>query len=566
MSLFTFILAIIRLKINEKGRASMSKAEIDKKKIVRYLLDNFDIKNQADLMLAKRKISKKFGMPILKNSDILNEMQNSGVKHVVLKRLLRKRAVRTMSGIAPVAVLTRSYPCPGKCAYCPTEKNVPQSYLSNEPAVMRAIRCEYNPYLQVQLRLRALEANGHNPTKIEIIVIGGTWSVLPVNYKYWYIKECFRAANEYGGQKMLDKVREKFNLKFQLTKLKVELEKEQKKNEKSKYNIIGLTLETRPDYINEKELWEMRELGSTRVELGVQAIDDRILKKNMRGHGVAEIAEATRLLKEFGFKVTYHLMPGLPGSTAKKDLAMFKRLFSDTRFQPDQIKFYPTVVTKGSLLYKWWKRGKYKPYSDRTLRRLIVDCKKAVPAYVRIIRLIRDIPGESIMAGNKITNLRQIMKDLGAECHCIRCREAKERPAKAWKLNVIKYKASGGDEYFLSADSKDKKTLYGFCRLRLPGRSNGIKTGKAVNPAGTGGLSDSAMIRELHVYGELTQIGKEGKVQHAGLGTKLLEEAEKIVKKNGFKKMMIISGVGVRGYYKKFGYRLRETYVEKKLA
>ncbi|MFA6389790.1 MAG: radical SAM protein [Patescibacteria group bacterium] len=260
----------------------MSKAETNKKEIVKYLLDNSDIKNQADLMLAKRKISKMFGMPILKNSDILNELRNSGVKHVMLKRLLRKRAVRTMSGIAPVAVLTMPYPCPGKCAYCPTEKNVPQSYLSNEPAVMRAIRCDYNPYLQVQLRLRALEANGHNPTKIEIIVIGGTWSVLPVNYKYWYTKECFRAANEYSGQKTLNKTEKKFNSKLQLSRLKADLEKEQKKNEKAGYNIIGLTLETRPDYINEKELWEMRALGCTRVELGVQAIDDKILKQNKR--------------------------------------------------------------------------------------------------------------------------------------------------------------------------------------------------------------------------------------------------------------------------------------------
>ncbi|MFA6389789.1 MAG: GNAT family N-acetyltransferase [Patescibacteria group bacterium] len=244
-------------------------------------------------------------------------------------------------------------------------------------------------------------------------------------------------------------------------------------------------------------------------------------------------------------------MPGLPGSTAKKDLAMFKRLFCDARFQPDQIKFYPTVVTRGSLLYKWWKQGKYKPYSDKVLRQLIIDCKKAVPPYVRIIRLIRDIPGESIMAGNKITNLRQIMKDLGVECHCIRCREAKERPAKAWKLNVIKYKASGGEEYFLSADSKDKKTLYGFCRLRLSGENNGI--------------FNSAMIRELHVYGELTQIGKEGQVQHAGLGKKLLMEAEKIARNCGFKKMMIISGVGVRGYYKRQGYRLKDSYMVKQL-
>ena len=200
---------------------------------------------------------------------------------------------------------------------------------------------------------------------------------------------------------------------------------EQKKNESAKYKIIGITLETRPDYINEKELWQMRELGATRVELGVQAIDDKILEKNLRGHGVAEIARATEALKNFGFKVTYHIMPGLPGATAKKDLAMFKKLFTDERFQPDQLKFYPTVVTRGSLLYKWWQAGKYRPYSDKVLQNLITQCKKAVPPYVRIIRLIRDIPGESIIAGNRITNLRQVMKDRGVKCRCIRCREPK---------------------------------------------------------------------------------------------------------------------------------------------
>lgn len=532
---------------------SMSKAE-SKKRIILELIKSYDINDQVDLMRAKRKMSKKFGIKMLKNSDILKELSNKHNEHSKLRAILRKRAVRTMSGIAPVAVLTMPYPCPGKCVYCPTEKDVPQSYLSNEPAVMRAIRCDYNPYLQVQLRLRALEANGHNPTKIEIIVIGGTWSVLPENYKFWYIKECFRAANQYQLSINLNHRQagsQKFKSKTSVAKLEEELLSEQKKNEKAKYNIIGLTLETRPDYIDEKELWQMRELGCTRVELGVQAIDDKILAKNLRGHGVFEIAEATKLLKDFGFKVTYHLMPGLPGSTAKKDLAMFKKLFTDERFQPDQIKFYPTVVTRGSLLYKWWKQGKYKPYSDKVLRQLIIDCKKVVPPYVRIIRLIRDIPGESIEAGNKITNLRQVMKDLGAECRCIRCREARERPAKSPKFNITKYKASGGQEYFLSADSKDKKVLYAFCRLRLPGAKNGF--------------FDSAIIRELHVYGELTSIGKEGKVQHTGLGKKLLEQAEKIAKINGFKKIMIISGVGVRGYYRKLGYGLEGSYMVKVL-
>ncbi len=334
-----------------------------------------------------------------------------------------------------------------------------------------------------------------------------------------------------------------------LDRLKEILKREQKKNEDAQYNIIGLTLETRPDYINNSELKTMRDLGCTRVEIGVQAIDDKILKLNKRGHGVKEISEATKLLKEYGFKVTYHLMPALPGATPAKDLEMFKQLFSDERFQPDQIKFYPTVVTKGSLLYQWYKKGKYIPYTDQELQELIVECKKVVPTYVRIIRLIRDIPGESIIAGNKITNLRQIMKDRGVKCNCIRCREVKDGIITDPKINIVEYPASDGTEYFISADSQDGKVLYGFCRLRIDNNSE-------VSPA---------IIRELHVYGQLVSIGNTKKVQHSGLGKKLLAEAEKIVKDSKVKKIAIISGVGVRGYYRKWGYKLSDSYMVKKI-
>ncbi len=545
-----------------------------------------NIKTSNDLMMAKRKIAKKYGIKILENSEILKYLKNAGsIKKSSqppfakggnykkspspplskgLIRILRKRAIRTMSGIAPVAVLTKPYPCPGKCAYCPTEKDVPQSYLSNEPAVMRAIRCGYNPYKQTQLRLRALEANGHEPTKIEIIVIGGTWSALPEEYKYWYIKECFRGANDYQLRIKNYELRitdNKFSNKLKIDDLRKKLLKEQKKNENAKYKIIGLTLETRPDYIDEGELLQMRELGCTRVELGVQAVDDEILKKNKRGHGVKEVTDATKLLRDFGFKITYHIMPGLPGATSAKDLKMFKQLFNDERFQPDQIKFYPTVVTRGSLLYRWWRAGKYKPYSDKVLQKLIVECKKAVPEYVRIIRLIRDIPGESIVAGNKITNLRQVMQQRGVECRCIRCREAREREFKveSLKLKVIKYRASDGWEYFLQYMSKGGETLYGFCRLRLPN----------VETQNFASLRGAAIIRELHVYGELVPVGNNHrlsgarKIQHAGLGKKLMLEAEKIAEENGYKKIAVISGVGARGYYRKLGYKLKNTYMVK---
>ncbi|MBI2459209.1 MAG: tRNA uridine(34) 5-carboxymethylaminomethyl modification radical SAM/GNAT enzyme Elp3 [Parcubacteria group bacterium] len=559
------------------------KQKQNRKKAIHELL-SCKIKSRGGLMALKRKLAKKYGQPILAHAEILKEYKKLLAAGTIHKspeqeKILRKRAVRTLSGIAPVAVLTKPYACPGQCVYCPSEPGVPQSYLSNEPAVMRARRCNYEPYKQVELRLRALETNGHEPTKIELIVIGGTWSVLPEEYKYWYIWQCFKAANEYEKNqnwsvipavacpvprygepesrvKRAEQVsglrvgarNDKWEAKVQ--NLKQKLLQEQKKNESAKYKIIGLTLETRPDYIEEKELWQMRELGATRVELGAQALNDKILKLNKRGHGVAEIARATALLKNYGFKVSYHIMPGLPGATAKKDLAMFKKLFSDERFQPDQLKFYPTVVTRGSLLYQWWQAGKYQPYSDKILYNLITACKIVVPPYVRLIRLIRDIPAESIMAGNLITNLRQVMKDRGVKCRCIRCREAGDKKFSIFnfQFSIIEYKASNGIEYFLSYESKDKKVLYGFCRLRL------------------GMPNETAMIRELHVYGELVPIGGNKKIQHAGLGKRLMAEAEKIARNNGYKKMAVIAGVGVRGYYRKLGYKLQNSYMIKSLV
>jgi elongator complex protein 3 len=533
------------------------------------------IKSEKDLNAFKRELSKKHGFSILLNSDVLQEYRKileEGVldKKWLLKNhdffisLFKKRAIRTLSGIAPVAVLTKPYKCPGSCAYCPKKPNVPVSYLPNEPAVMRAIRLDFNPYLQTIFRLKALENNGHEPNKIELIVIGGTWSYLPNKYKYWYILNCFKAANDYSKIKKNIKIEKSenpvipktlksktYSSKEKPKDLKKLLLKEQIRNEKSEYKIIGLTLETRPDYIDKKELQQMRDLGCTRVEIGVQAIDDHILKLNKRGHDVSRIKETTKDLKRFGFKVTYHFMPALPGSSPEKDIEMFKEFFKNEEYQPDQIKFYPTTVVKDSLLYSWWKKGKYVPYNDKELERVIIESKKNVPFYCRIIRLIRDIPGESIEAGNKITNLRQVIKDQGVVCNCIRCREVKKAVfnKKDLKLNTFCYKGSGGKEYFISIDSDDNKTLYGFCRLRVDEKN----------------FISRAIIRELHVYGQLVPVGGKRKVQHLGLGKKLLLEAEKIAKKEGSDKISVISGVGVRGYYKKFGYRLKNTYMVKRL-
>ncbi len=511
------------------------------------------VKNRANFVNVKRQLSNQQKIPSPLNAGLLKIYQqlrkNKKVKEdKLLERLLRKREIRTLSGVAVVTVITKPYPCPGKCIYCPSELGMPKSYLSNEPAIMRAILTKFNPYRQVQVRLRALKDNGHKTDKVELIVLGGSWSAYPKKYQTWFIKRCFDGLNG---------------------KTAKNLASAQKLNEKTLHRCVGLTLETRPDLINENEIKRMRELGCTRLELGVQSIYNPILKLNKRGHTVKQTIEATKLLKQAGFKVMYHLMPNLPGSTPAKDLKMFKEIFAKPDFQPDLLKIYPCVVTKDSIIYRWYKQDKYKPYSDKQLKELLIKIKRAIPYYVRITRLVRDIPAESIIAGNKITNLRQIIQqeinNTSQGCKCIRCREARSRPAKLKqiKLFIKKYQASAGAEYFLSFESKDRKILYAFLRLRLPFRQSEPESHLyKLFPE----LKSAALIRELHTYGELVPIGtKKLAIQHLGLGKKLMETAEKISKKQGVKKIAIISGIGVRQYYQKLGYQLEGTYMTKSL-
>lgn len=509
-----------------------------------------------------------------------------------LEKILMSRKIRTQSGVAVVAVLTKSYPCPGKCLYCPTEKDMPKSYLSNEPAVMRAISAKFSPYRQVQSRLRSLELNGHQTDKIELIVMGGTFSALPHHYQKWFIYHCFKACNEYG--KKIKNKNEKIKIKENL--LDNYLLKEQKKNERTKQRVIGLTLETRPDFIDEAEIVNFRHLGATRVELGVQSLFDDILQKNRRGHGVAETIHATKLLKDAGFKINYHMMPGLPGSNLKKDFLMFQKLFSECAFQPDMLKIYPTIVTKNSALYKLWQKGEYRPLTDSQFKKLILKIKKdAIPPYVRLARLVRDVPATSIVAGPKISNLRQLIAP-ESFCRCIRCREVRAdyNIRERVLLNRIDYYASDGKEIFLQFVSPDKKKLFALLRLRIPsstchpelvegsnkldslpcrqaGSTSPAKAGCAQNdklysliPA----LRNAAVIREVHTYGQLTQINKKDKKspQHFGLGKKLMAEAEKIARQEfGLRKIAVISGVGAREYYRKLGYSQKNGYMVKSI-
>ncbi|MBU1131815.1 tRNA uridine(34) 5-carboxymethylaminomethyl modification radical SAM/GNAT enzyme Elp3 [Patescibacteria group bacterium] len=514
--------------------------------LIAQLID-LKIKTADQLNKKKRAFcnAQKSGMPT--NAELLG-LYRKMIKlkqiapNIEMEKMLQKRKIRTMSGVAPVAVLTKPFPCPGKCAFCPTEKQMPKSYLSNEPAVMRAIMLKFDPFKQVSARIKALEANGHATDKIELIVMGGTWSYFPRQYQSWFIKRCFDACN--------GKTSKNISCAHEL-------------NEKAKHRIVALTLETRPDFCDEKEIQYWRKLGATKVELGVQAIDDKILELNKRGHGVKEIISATKLFRQAGFKICYHIMPGLPGSTPAKDLKLFKQMFSDENFQPDFIKIYPTVVTKGTAIYKSWKSGKYKPYSEKQLFNLLLKMKLATPDRVRIIRLIRDIPQESISAGNKITNLRESLQkkliEMKTPCQCIRCREAREdiKDLKQAKLFIEKFKANSATEYFLQYASPDKRKLYAFLRLRLPEKNE-----QNFIPE----INGCAMIREIHTYGKLVPLaGKQTGIQHSGFGTKLTEKAEELARAAGFEKMAVISGVGVRGYYKKLGYGQEGTYMTKKL-
>jgi elongator complex protein 3 len=513
-------------------------------------LNKIKIDNQRELNYQIRKIAGNLNMAAPSKIKLLSAYHKLIKQETIkpnpkLEKLLKKREIRTLSGVAPIAVLTKPYKCPGQCVFCPNETAMPKSYLSNEPAVMRAVLCDFDPFKQVRLRLKALKQSGHQADKCELIVMGGTWTFLPKQYQNWFIKRCFDGFNGKTAQ----------NLK-----------QAQKWNQTAKYRVIGLTLETRPDYINIEEIKRMREFGCTRIEMGVQTLDDKILQLTKRGHSIKQIIQATKLLKNAGFKISYHMMPNLPGSTPAKDFKIFKRLFTNSDFQPDMLKIYPCVITQNAPIYKWYKQDKYKPYTDKQLLNLLIKIKKIIPPYVRITRLIRDIPSESIVAGNKISNLRQLLQErlqqTGQFCQCIRCREARNKPVnlKELKFKIRQYQASDGLEYFLSYESKDEKTLYAFLRLRIPQNiePNLIKQLPEI--------ANAALIREIHTYGQLIPLkSKQKAVQHIGLGKKLIQEAEKITKKNKLNKITVIAGIGVRKYYEKLGYNLEKTYMVKYL-
>ncbi len=516
-------------------------------------------KTSDDLSTAKRKIAKLKKIPCPSNIALLQSYhklvkQKSIKPDKNIEILLRTRPIRSLSGVVNVSVLTKPHTCPGNCLYCPKETGIPRSYLSGEPAVERAKRLKFDPYIQMQKRLEVLDLSGHPTDKVEVRVIGATWSYYPKKYQIWFCKKCFDACN--------DTPNEKNDKKLSANELWKKLALAQKKNEKAKYRIVALSFETRPDFITLEEVQQMKKLGATKIELGVQSIYEDILKKNLRNHQIKETIEATKILKNAGFKVSYQVMLNLYGSNPEKDLEMFKELFNNPNFKPDCLKIYPCALVKEANLYKKYLQKKYRPYSKKVLIELIKSIKKIVPRYVRIERIIRDIPSPLIVTGgSKISNLRQMIEaDMQKEnwhCECIRCREIQANNKKPVRLFREDYEASEGKEILLTFEDSDRKKLYSLLRLRIPFFLPTIKNV----------LNKCAIVRELHTYGQAVEISEKNKnVQHKGLGKKLLAEAEKIAKKEfGFKKIAIISGIGVRDYYKKLGYKLKEDYMVKKL-
>lgn len=517
---------------------------------------------------AQRTASSKFSQPLPNKTEIRKRydiLVRSGkiATSKSFERLTTRSRVRTLSGVAVVTVLTKPFPCPGTCVYCPTEAIMPKSYLPNEPAAMRALLTRFDPHRQVMTRLRALSDNGHPTDKLELIIKGGTWSAYTWSYRRWFIKRVFDACNQFSKGAAGRKPRAERTL-----------EKAQKRNETATNRIIGLTLETRPDWVDIKEVVRLRALGCTRVELGVQSTDEDLLELSHRGHSVEAIRRAGRLLRNAGFKVDYHMMPQLPGSTAETDEQDMKRLFNDPDFRPDMLKIYPTVVVPQAELHTWWKEGRYTPYPDSELVEMLMRVKsEIIPPYCRVSRLVRDIPSTSIVAGNPVTNLRERLHEImalrGLRCHCLRCREvghvAPELQTRKPRLVRQSYEASRGQEYFLSFEDRARKVVFAFCRLRLPSKTTDKETRSLAQAMPE--IAGAAFIRELHTYGHLVPIDarKKSASQHTGLGKKLMADAERIAKTAGYRKIAVIAGIGVRGYYRKLGYRLRGTYMVKRL-
>jgi elongator complex protein 3 len=514
------------------------------------------------------------------------------------RRRVQRRPVRTQSGVTPLTVLTKPFPCPGKCIFCPNDVRMPKSYLSDEPGAQRAANNRFDPYLQTWNRLAAFDATGHPVDKVEMIVLGGTWSFYPEVYQVWFVKRCFDALNDFGADRdarndfdpgtpdfeEIDAVvrgdqfeRNPYNQRVtgflkarQGGEMLLEhegaawdaLAAAQRENENAGARCVGLVLETRPDHVTEDEVIRLRRLGATKVQLGVQSLDEAILEANRRGHGVAETRRAFDLLRRAGFKLHVHWMANLLGATPESDRRDFRRLYADEAFRPDELKLYPCSLIETAELMGPWKRGEWHPYTDEELLEVVVESLPRVPRYCRVTRVIRDISSDDIVVGNKRTNFRQIAEQeierRGGTLVEIRHREIRGEAfdREALELRETGYATASGRDVFLEFVTPDDR-IVGFLRLTLPSDPSFIEE-----------LGDHALVRELHVYGGSVRIGAgpEGAAQHRGLGGLLLDRAARLADSAGYETLSVISAIGTRGYYRKQGFTDGALYQHRSTA
>ena len=499
----------------------------------------------------------------MSNSKILQYAKPEELES--LRPILMKKPTRTISGVAIVAVMCRPHKCPhGRCKYCPESSIAPPSYTGEEPAALRARMFHFHPYVQTFNRLYQLKNIGHSIDKVELIIMGGTFASCTLDYQEWFVTQCLRAMNDFETVSKKIPVNQR-EIKIIPPEDFQYIHDAQKNNEHSKVRCIGLTFETRPDYAKMEDINRMLQFGVTRVELGVQTLYNHIYKRVDRGHKIQDVIEANQLLRDSGIKVAMHMMPGLLSSFSS-DVNMFKRLFNEPLFSPDMLKIYPCLVTEGSEFYDMWKKGEYEPYTSQQAVDLIVEVKKILPKWVRTMRIQRDIPATLIDAGVKKSNLGELvynrLEEEDIQCQCIRCREVGHKKAHGIEpdynnIELLRtdYDVVGGHEIFLSIEDVENDILIGFTRLRIP--SNRVFRKEIT--------SSSSLIRELHVYGQMQKIGKndDNLWQHKGYGAQLLEEAEKIAKDEYNKNKMLIIGIGVRDYYRKFGYYKDGPYMSK---
>lgn len=574
---------------------------LNKNKIKNVLLEISKVENlnhkETEKLLRKFKseeneiFSKSVLLTTYENLKKDKEINLSQDEEKNIYKLLRMKETRTISGVTPVTVLTKPFPCPGKCIFCPNDVRMPKSYLSDEPGAQRALSNKFDPYLQTFNRLLAFKNTGHPLDKIELIILGGTWSSYPETYQIWFVKRCFDALNEFENYNSTEMLRnEELILPFEEDKLEEidgqdlnksynqiisnaikntqnilqetstweELFQAHIKNEESKSKCVGLVIETRPDEINEEEVIKIRKLGATKIQIGIQSLNDAVLKLNKRGHDVQKTIESLDLIRRAGFKIHGHYMPNLYGSNPELDKQDYEKMFSQIYFRPDELKIYPCSLIKTAELMKVYNQGLWKPYTQEELGEVLSHHMLSTPRYCRLTRVIRDIPSTDIVVGNKLTNFRQIAENLvqksGKKLIEIRSREIKSKDYSSnLETKITEYETTSTKEIFIEYIN-DRDEIFGFLRLSLPKISSYIEE-----------LDGCAVIREIHVYGQSLEVGRKDstKSQHQGLGKNLIKNAEEIAKDNGFKKLAVISAIGTRKYYEKNGFVLNNLYQSK---